>query len=134
MREAPAGTREPTRGVASTPSAAAGPDVDTEATGAPGRPPHVPRATRSRGRVPDSIRRAGVRRSRAALRWLATPDGKAESVLVLLPLLLFVVPALAGYPRINGDNALQNFPLRVFSGDQLRAGHLPLWNPYIWSG
>ena len=34
----------------------------------------------------------------------------------------------------RGQPAIQNFPLRVLSGELLRQGHLPLWNPYIWSG
>ncbi|HEX3948065.1 MAG TPA: hypothetical protein VHW47_10180 [Acidimicrobiales bacterium] len=61
-------------------------------------------------------------------------DRWAVLVLVLLPLALFVLPALAGYPAIGGDNAIQNFPLRVFTGQLIQQGHLPLWNPYIWSG
>ncbi|HEY5244803.1 MAG TPA: hypothetical protein VIJ60_03980, partial [Acidimicrobiales bacterium] len=82
-------------------------------------------ATRT-GRVPH------LRRAR---RWLwRTPDGRAVLVLVAVPLALFAVPALFGYPAIAGDNAIQNFPLRVFSGQLIRQGHLPLWNPYIWSG
>ena len=73
-----------------------------------------------------------LRRTR---RWLwRTADGRAVLVLVAVPLALFVVPALCGYPAIAGDNAIQNFPLRVFSGQLVRQGHLPLWNPYIWSG
>jgi hypothetical protein len=56
------------------------------------------------------------------------------AVLVAVPLALFVIPALFGKPAIAGDNLIQNFPLRVLSGDQIRQGHLPLWNPYIWSG
>lgn len=61
-------------------------------------------------------------------------DDKAVAVLVGIPLVVFVIPALAGHPAIAGDNVIQNFPLRVFSGDLLRQGHLPLWNQYIWSG
>jgi hypothetical protein len=53
---------------------------------------------------------------------------------VAVPFAVFVTPALFGHPAIAGDNAIQNFPLRVLSGDLLRQGHLPLWNPYIWSG
>ena len=67
-------------------------------------------------------------------RWLATGDRRAVLVLVAVPLALFVIPALAGHPAIAGDNAIQNFPLRVLAGTLLRQGHLPLWNPYIWSG
>ena len=64
----------------------------------------------------------------------ATADGRAVLVLVAVPLVVFVVPALVGHPAIGGDNVIQNFPLRVLSGRLLRQGHLPLWNPYIWSG
>ncbi len=35
---------------------------------------------------------------------------------------------------IGGDGTDQNFPLRVLAGFDLRHGHLPTWNPYIWSG
>ena len=66
--------------------------------------------------------------------WLATPDGRAVSLLVVLPLLFFVIPAVLGRPVITGDNLIQNFPLRALSGEQMRQGHLPLWDPYIWSG
>lgn len=58
----------------------------------------------------------------------------AVLVLVVLPLLMFVGPALAGAPALAGDNLIQNFPLRAFTGQLIREGHLPLWNPYIWSG
>ena len=72
--------------------------------------------------------------ARRIARWANSADGRAVAVLVALPLVLFVIPAAAGHPAVTGDNLIQNFPLRVLSGDQLRAGHLPLWNPYIWSG
>jgi hypothetical protein len=82
-----------------------------------------------------ATRTGRVRHLRRARRWLwRTPDGRAVLVLVVVPLALFVVPALFGHPAIVGDNAIQNFPLRVFSGQLIRQGHLPLWNPYIWSG
>ncbi len=67
-------------------------------------------------------------------RWSTTPDGRAVAVLVAIPLVVFVVPALAGYPAITGDNLIQNFPLRALSGTMLRHGQLPLWNSGIWSG
>jgi len=67
-------------------------------------------------------------------RWLRAPDGRAVIVLVAVPLFLFIVPALFGHPAIAGDNTIQNLPLRALSGDLIRQGHLPLWNPYIWSG
>jgi len=77
---------------------------------------------------------AGIPSWAALRRWLAAPDGAAVAVLVGLPLVVFVVPAALGYPALSGDNLIQNFPLRALSGAQLRSGHLPLWNPYIWSG
>ncbi len=66
--------------------------------------------------------------------WLRTADGRAVAVLLAVPALAFVVPALFGIPALSGDNLIQNFPLRAFAGELLRHGHLPLWNPYIWSG
>ena len=47
---------------------------------------------------------------------------------------VFGVPALLGHPVLLGDDLTQNFPLRVLTGDQIRAGQLPLFDPYIWSG
>jgi hypothetical protein len=67
-------------------------------------------------------------------RLLRTEDRWAVAVLLLVPLLAFVVPALFGAPALSGDNLIQNFPLRAFSGQLLRHGHLPLWNQFIWSG
>jgi len=55
-------------------------------------------------------------------------------LLVFLPVVLFGVPAAFGHPAVTGDNLIQNLPLRALSGRQIREGHLPLWNPYIWSG
>lgn len=34
----------------------------------------------------------------------------------------------------NGDNLIQSYPLRVLTGVDIRHGHLPLWDPFIWSG
>ena len=51
-----------------------------------------------------------------------------------LPAALFGLPAAVGLPWLVGDNLIQNYPLRVLVGRDLRAGHLPLWNPYLWSG
>ena len=65
---------------------------------------------------------------------LRPDDARVAAVLLLVPLLAFVVPALFSAPALSGDNLIQNFPLRVFSGELLRQGHLPLWNPLIWSG
>jgi hypothetical protein len=61
-------------------------------------------------------------------------DAVALAVLVALPVLVFGVPSLLGHPVLPGDDLAQNFPLRVLAGQQIRSGHLPLYDPYIWSG
>lgn len=53
---------------------------------------------------------------------------------IALPLALFGIPAAFGVPWLLGDNLIQNYPLRVLVGIDLRHAHLPLWNPYLWSG
>jgi hypothetical protein len=60
---------------------------------------------------------------------LARADRNAVLLLVLVPIVLFGVPAIFGHPAIAADNLIQNFPLRVLSGQQIRSGHLPLLNP-----
>jgi len=47
---------------------------------------------------------------------------------------VFGLPAAFGATWLVGDNLIQNFPLRVLVGIDLRHGHLPLWDPYLWSG
>ena len=64
----------------------------------------------------------------------STVDRWAIGVLVALPLLINLPFAFVGHPLMAGDNLTQNFPLRVLSGELLRHGRLPLWNPDIWSG
>ena len=61
-------------------------------------------------------------------------DRRSVVLIVIVPVLLFVVPALFNHPAINGDNLIQNFPLRVLVGRQLASGHLPLMNPLGNSG
>jgi hypothetical protein len=61
-------------------------------------------------------------------------DVVAVALLVALPAVIFGVPALLGHPVLLGDDLTQNFPLRLLTGDQIRNGHLPLFDPYIWSG
>jgi hypothetical protein len=61
-------------------------------------------------------------------------DRQAVGLLLAVPLIVFVVPALFGHPVLAGDNQIQNYPLRVLSGQILRSGHLPLWDQWIWSG
>jgi hypothetical protein len=61
-------------------------------------------------------------------------DVIAVIVLVALPTVIFGVSALLGHALLPGDDQTQNLPLRMLAGRQIRAGHLPLFNPYIWSG
>ncbi len=65
---------------------------------------------------------------------LRRSDRLALASMVLVPLLLFVVPALMGHPSIDADDLLQNFPLRVLVGRQLASGHLPLLDPLTNAG
>jgi hypothetical protein len=58
----------------------------------------------------------------------------AVVVLVALPAVVFGLPALLGHAVLPGDDLTQNFPLRALAGQEIRAGHLPLLDPYIWSG
>jgi len=58
----------------------------------------------------------------------------ALASLVALPLLVYGVPALLGHPVVPGDDLTQNLPLRELVGQDLRAGHLPIFDPYIWGG
>ena len=71
-------------------------------------------------------RRPGARRARG--------DTLAVVVLIVLPVLAFGLPALLGHAVVPGDDLTQNYPLRVLVGRQLASGHLPLFDPYIWSG
>jgi uncharacterized membrane protein YgcG len=81
-----------------------------------------------------------------ALRWI-TPDPDAAPhagrrrgdvvavvLLIALPAIIFGAPALIGHAVLLGDDLTQNYPLRVLAGDEIRGGHLPLFDPYIWSG
>ncbi len=74
---------------------------------------------------------ATVRRPRS---WPRRGDVVAIAVLALLPVVVFGVPAIVGHPVILGDDMTQNFPLRALAGSEIRAGHLPLFDPYTWSG
>ncbi len=65
---------------------------------------------------------------------LARADRKVVALTLIVPLVLFGVPALLGHPAIAQDNLIQNFPLRVLTGQQIRSGHLPLLNPLANAG
>src|ERR1700721_1284417 len=79
-------------------------------------------------------RRAPQERLSHAWAHSAVSERRAGVFLLALPVGVFVVPALFGHPVVAGDNQIQNYPLRVLSGQMLRAGHLPMWDPWIWSG
>lgn len=55
-------------------------------------------------------------------------------LLAALPVLIFGVPALFGHAVVPGDDMTQNLPLRELVGSDIRAGRLPLFDPYTWSG
>ncbi|WP_430626519.1 hypothetical protein [Sulfobacillus thermotolerans] len=57
----------------------------------------------------------------------------ALAFLVGFPMLV-AVGLEPGLLTLHGDNLIQNYPLRTLVGKILREGHLPLWDPYIWSG
>jgi hypothetical protein len=66
--------------------------------------------------------------------WWRRGDVVAAVLLITLPAVIFGVPALLGHAVLPGDDLTQNFPLRVLAGREIRAGHMPLLDPYIWSG
>ncbi|MHB8680970.1 MAG: hypothetical protein ACYDA2_02600 [Acidimicrobiales bacterium] len=68
------------------------------------------------------------------IRFRRRPSARAAVVLVGFPALVFGVPAAFGLPWLVGDNLIQNYPLRALVGTDLSHGHLPLWDPYVWSG
>jgi hypothetical protein len=56
------------------------------------------------------------------------------SVLLLLPLIYFYPAVLGNVILVPGDGWTQNFGVRMLTGQMLRVGYLPLWNPYIFAG
>jgi len=85
-------------------------------------------ATAESGPAPLDRRPVGRERRRPSA------DLVAVVVLVVLPVLAYAVPAALGHPVLPGDDASQNYPMRVLVGRQLAAGHLPLLDLQIWSG
>lgn len=55
-------------------------------------------------------------------------------VLVLVPFVVVGAPLVVHHVLLGGDNLIQNYPMRVLVGIDLRHGELPLWNPYLFSG
>lgn len=70
----------------------------------------------------------------AVLRRESLPATVAVATLVALPLLVYGVPAMAGHVVAPGDDLTQSLPLRELVGRDLSAGHLPVFDPYLWSG
>ena len=61
-------------------------------------------------------------------------DRVTASLVTLAPLVYFF-PALRGQIIISPDDGvIFNVPLRVAAANLIRAGHVPLWDPYIFSG
>lgn len=68
------------------------------------------------------------------LRPKITPSCATAIVVSLLPLVYFF-PATRGRLIISPDDGvIFNIPLRVAVANMIRSGHLPLWNPEIFSG
>ena len=60
---------------------------------------------------------------------------RVAALLVTLAPLVYFFPALRGQIIISPDDGvIFNVPLRVAAANIIRAGHLPLWDPYIFSG
>src|SRR5690242_5905313 len=59
----------------------------------------------------------------------------AASIAVTFAPIIYFLPALIqGKVLCPADGFLQNVPFRVAAAQMIRAGHLPLWNPDIFSG
>lgn len=68
------------------------------------------------------------------LRFKITPSCATAIVVSLLPLVYFF-PATRGRLIISPDDGvIFNIPIRVAVANMIRSGHLPLWNPYVFSG
>jgi hypothetical protein len=65
---------------------------------------------------------------------LARPGLLAAAAVTLWPLVYFYPAVLGRLSLVPYDGVLQNMPLRVAAFEMVRAGHLPLWNPYIFCG
>jgi len=90
-------------------------------------------ADRTAGQAPALAADGSSVPPRGRSRW-SRADLIGIGILIVLPVLIFAVPALLGHAVVPGDDLTQNYPLRVLAGRQIAAGQLPLFNPYIWSG
>jgi hypothetical protein len=67
-------------------------------------------------------------------RWRIKTDHLAAIAVTLAPIFYFL-PAIRNHLVLGPDDGmLFNVPLRVAAAQIVRSGHLPLWNPYIFSG
>lgn len=74
-------------------------------------------------------------RPRVRALWpLSLADKIVIASFIVVPFLIYWLPALTGHLIAPGDDLNQNLPLRILSGEFLRAGKIPAWNPSIWSG
>ncbi len=64
--------------------------------------------------------------------WIRTHPGMVVALLV--PVVVFGLPQLAGGTFLTGDNLIQNLPMRALVGWDLDHGLAPVWNPYLFSG
>jgi hypothetical protein len=67
-------------------------------------------------------------------RRLGRRDFAAIGALLGMPVVLLSIAALAGYPLLTGDDLTQNYAFSVLSGEFIAHGHLPIYDPYLWSG
>lgn len=65
---------------------------------------------------------------------LDTKDIVPLLLLLLLPFTFFIEATLAKKVFWVWDITLIHYPLRVFTVDTIKQGHLPLWNPYVFCG
>jgi hypothetical protein len=68
------------------------------------------------------------------LRFRVYPDRAAAVAVTVAPVLYFLPALLQGRVLCPDDGLLQNVPFRAAAAQIIRAGHLPLWDPYIFSG
>jgi hypothetical protein len=61
-------------------------------------------------------------------------DYVAVLAVTLAPIFYFLPAVINGKVLCPYDGLIQNVPLRVMAANILRAGNLPLWNPYYFSG
>src|SRR5437870_7357124 len=61
-------------------------------------------------------------------------DYVAALAVTLAPIVYFLPAIRSGDVLCPDDGIVFNVPLRVAAAQIVRSGHLPLWNPYIFSG